>query len=108
MRTGIRYLIAGAAFSLLLLLPTTLTMVSAQRITSEKPKEREQLPILTVIYETEHVTAADGGYEWEFSDGSIEAYAARHPLDTALRMPSIVRRADVKRIVTVGGRAQLQ
>lgn len=98
MHTGRKYLIAGAAFSLLLLLSAAMTMVSAQRITAEKPKEKEQLPSLTLVYEAERVTAACDGYEWEFMDGSIEVSDARHPLDAALRMPSIIRRADEGRI----------
>ena len=81
MHTGKKYLIAGAAFSLLLLLSAAMTMVSAQRITAEKPKEKEQLPSLTLVYEAERVTAACDGYEWEFMDGSIEVSDARHPLD---------------------------
>mgnify|MGYP006995781662 CR=1 FL=1 len=79
MHTGRKYLIAGAAFSLLLLLSAAMTMVSAQRITAEKPKEKEQLPSLTLVYEAERVTAACDGYEWEFMDGSIEVSDARHP-----------------------------
>lgn len=85
---------SGAALALLLLVSAGLP---ASALLKSSPA-RQELPELTLAYGAERATAATGGYEWDYGDGSKEIADAPHPLDEGYRMPILLRRVSVGRI----------